>query len=579
MINQRNIEEHLFDYFEGNLSADEMQKVEAFIKENPEYQADFDAWEGAKVPQESFVYERMEELLKPEGGDGRALFGRWKTSLLLLMVGVGMSAGIYTILNHTEPKLIADLDEPSQLVQEQGELALSQVIPDSKEASERLNNSAEASERSKSLSKQPVHLSAEIVSASSKTKEVQENTSALGLSQSSGNRTVEQLAQNKTVSKPSKKAMAAHETSAALKSVQNSTRAAGLLGELETTSEKRKLKSEHLNGKIALVQLEVDKQVDLSSRPELGKGRNSLEKYDKNVVKFRNDKDPYVNVPGGTPLEFNGALAGSSEGVRVNYMYNVQWPELTDYYHTHKASVDGYVRALRGGVAVIAVSDVMGHNKVSDNSVAVVYSPKFVLGTNLTFEPFAKYSYSQKSISWNQIKTKEVIDPRFGLMNAYVEVVPENVSKSRAQYSNAGLGFVLNTSKLNFGFSYDGLLRPTYDFGGNSESMIVPAVLTAHVGGSVVPFKNLENFVLAPAIYFVKVGGFDNLWITNVIEYSKLFVGTSVSINSDAFFSLGYKNDYLKVSYNYGRTTAPVNATAHLSLHQLSASFVLKPKK
>ena len=572
MINQGNIEEYLFDYFEGNLDTDQRQQVEAFVKEHPEYQADFEAWEGAKVPQEAFVYERMDELLKPEGRDGRAMFGRWKTSLMLLLLGVGMSAGVYSILTpkaksravvaseesrgHSVPTAsvvspvgasTSDYIEDLEGISRAHVTATVDLLPD-------LQQSKVASSARKRSSEAQVNSKGETTSAS-QTTGVADGIPTASKGQSKVSTSGNQVHMDDLLSASNRK------------------------GIVNANTEESKLIASNLKGRVAVVELEIDKKVDLSSTPSLRKGRNSLEKYDKNVVKFQNNKDPYVNLPGGTAIEFNGALAGSVKGIRVNYLYNVQWPELTDYYHTHKVSVDGYVKALRGGVAVVAINDVMGHNKLSNSSLGVIYSPKFTLGTDLTFEPFAKYSYTRKSISWNQIKTQEVIDPRFGLMNAYVEEVPQNVAESKAQYSNAGVGFVLNTSKLYVGFSYDGLLRPTYDFGGNSEAIVVPAILTAHVGGSVVPFKNVENFVLAPAIYYVKMGGYDNLWITNVIEYAKIFIGTSVSINSDGFFSLGYKSDYLKVSYNYGRTTVPVNAGAHLSMHQLSASFILRPKK
>ena len=44
MIGRENIEEKIFQYFEGELSADESLELENFINNNPEYQIDFDSF-------------------------------------------------------------------------------------------------------------------------------------------------------------------------------------------------------------------------------------------------------------------------------------------------------------------------------------------------------------------------------------------------------------------------------------------------------------------------------------------------------------------------------------------------------
>mgnify|MGYP001170343429 CR=1 FL=1 len=66
MIGRENIEEKIFQYFEGDLPASESLELENFIKNNPEYQIDFDAWKNSVVQDDQLKYEHADELLVHE---------------------------------------------------------------------------------------------------------------------------------------------------------------------------------------------------------------------------------------------------------------------------------------------------------------------------------------------------------------------------------------------------------------------------------------------------------------------------------------------------------------------------------
>ena len=66
MIGKENIEEKIFEYFEGDLSAAEAQDLENFIQTNQEYQEDFDAWKNSSVEAEPIQFKHMEDLLVNE---------------------------------------------------------------------------------------------------------------------------------------------------------------------------------------------------------------------------------------------------------------------------------------------------------------------------------------------------------------------------------------------------------------------------------------------------------------------------------------------------------------------------------
>lgn len=85
VINENNIEKWMFDYFEGNLSLHEKIELEGFVKENPAYQADFDAWSQSYVQEESFAYAHTDKLIKKGFFEDKKLL-----ILFIALIGTGI---------------------------------------------------------------------------------------------------------------------------------------------------------------------------------------------------------------------------------------------------------------------------------------------------------------------------------------------------------------------------------------------------------------------------------------------------------------------------------------------------------
>ena len=92
MIGRENIEEKIFQYFEGELSANESLELESFIKNNPEYQVDFDAWENSVVQDENMKYKFADELLVNERFSPKVWF-KWASGGALFF-GIVFASGV-----------------------------------------------------------------------------------------------------------------------------------------------------------------------------------------------------------------------------------------------------------------------------------------------------------------------------------------------------------------------------------------------------------------------------------------------------------------------------------------------------
>jgi type IX secretion system PorP/SprF family membrane protein len=553
MISKNNIEEKLFDYFEGGLTSSEQTELNQFIEANPEFKVDFDAWGKSYLPQEEFVYDRADELLVNEKTGKSALFGRWKAGLLMLLVGTGLSFGLFQKINNGQDKRTAsaEVEKPQETSQEGSRTDKDDFNSESSNLTvDEGSDAASVINTGKFVSGNDAGA---VVSSSAMISGGQvSNVSQTGGSANVNSTSIQQVSGNRNV------ASSANTSSA---NTNNSTKLKKLLA--------KNSRYNHIE-----IGLETSSVNELLSTPRIKKARSKFEKYDKNELKFQNEKDPFFVIPNGMALGINPSFAGNGKGLRLNYNYNYQWPELNDNYNTHSLSLDTYVKSLHGGVGVILTSDVLGHNKFATKGAELIYSPKLTLFGTTTIEPSVKYGYFQKSVAWNQIKSDMLIDARTGALDVQLKSNDDQLSSSSSSYSNLGFGLLLNTSKLFVGFAYDHLLNANYNFNGLSETIYVPRKLTAHVGGSLVPVKNLDFLILSPSLHFIKVGGYDKVWLSNVVEISRLFLGTSYSFNNEYLFSFGYDNEVMRVSYSYGQTRSMLDQSSKkLSMHQVGLVF------
>ena len=570
MIEKSNIEEKLFDYFEGNLSNSEVSEVENFIQINQEFKSDFDAWKQSYLPIETFEYKHIDELLVKENSKS-ILFGKWKTGLAMFLISAGVSFGIYNSLhqnkqnnssgnsinNSIKTDSNVNPDQKSKkvvLTQEENNIKISSIINTNKSIKNNINATS-------------------ISESSLTTKKTKSNSETASVSNGNSNKNTNIVSKNKKQIQNSNTVTSNLNVGNTNQSINGSTLA-------ENNSE---IKNSDLNKNIRLtisIHKKAISKIENRSKPNLTKRKSKFEKYDKNILKFTNNKDPFLAIPSASPLDLNPSFAGNSKGIRLNYLYNNQWPELNDNenFLTQIVSADGYIKAIKGGVGVILMNDVMGHKKFSSQSVSFIYSPKFKLFGKTTIEPSLKYSYNKKSITWNQIKSNELIDPRNGMLDALLVNNPNEVASTVSKFSSFGTGLLLNTSKVYIGVSYDYWANPSYNLDGYSQKIDVPGKFSAQFGGSIIPIKN-KDFKLSPAVIYLKLGNWDNIWFSNTFEISKFFISTSMSANKDAMFSAGYSNDYLRLSYGYGLTKPITDPIEYLSSHQLSFRFNFIPVK
>lgn len=543
MIGKENIEEKIFEYFEGDLSASEAKDLESFIEANPEYQGDFDAWKKSSVESDPVEFKHMNDLLVEEKSSPKGWF-KWASGGAFMLLLSFASFGIFTKMNSTDATTVAVLNED--------------VNP--KEAKEILNSK----EVITSNSSRGVNATSDIIEA--------ENNIVTGSSSTSSSAT----------SDLNNSSLNGSDVNVQSNQIGNKK-----VTELSLPSTK-KSSGEVLNELFNKIGLEYAGNEACLADAELAGIYSEVFEYEnpnkkkKNIV-LLNLKDPYLNYNLGHTLEENASFAGNSDGIRAEFLYRTEWPNVTnESYESQIGSIDWYSKALKGGVGVMFNRDMIGHGKLGSLSASLLYSPKFILG-GVSVEPSVKYTFNQKSINWDQVKANDIKDPRNGVVYASIPLLPENVKTSEFIYHDFGFGLLVNAKKFYAGFQYDHVNNPTYKEDFFDQTIKIPGKYSFQVGTDIKK-NDKSDFTFSPSVNYVGYGNYKALWGNSQFSYKGFMAVAGAASNKDVMFSLGYANSTVRLVYGFGLSKPKYYSGLEMSdqyydSHQISLRINLKPNK
>lgn len=554
MIGKNNIEEKLFDYFEGDLNANEAKELENFVKNNPEYQVDFDAWKQSVVPAVSMQYQHADDLLVNEKSSPKGWL-RWASGGVLLC-----------LVSIASVSLVTKYDDSNGFV---GELKEDKINQKSKAKTDR--NSIESEVLAQSISDSESNLintnnSSSLVSSNS----IESNS--VEASAGSVNNNIIQGLEGETLNKN-------------LNSGSNP---------VLSNNDDQYASPKHNLIKDVLVKEALVEDFNISALKEgaysyllpfaMKKDKTPYENPNQPKFFVTNNKDPYLNYNLAHTLEENGGFAGNGgDGIRVEYLYRTEWPSVTtDNFSSQIISADGYVSALKGGLGFIINADRLGHGALNSTAFSLLYSPKFVLG-GVSFEPSIKNTIGQRKITWSQIQTNDIKDPRNGVLYGSVPFVPENIPATKLLSYDLGLGMLINAGKFFIGGQVDHINQFEVQHEVFNQSIKMPTKITAMAGTDIYKKKG-GKIAFSPSVNYIKFGNYNTIWMNTQLSYQGFFMAAGVATNEELMASLGYKNNLVRLTYGLGFSKPSefsglaVSGEFHES-HQLSLRVNLSPKR
>jgi len=560
MIGKENIEEKIFEYFEGDLSPKEASDLEIFIQDNPEYKEDFDAWRNSTVVAAPMTYKFSDELLVEESTSPKGWF-KWASGGAFLFLISFASVSLlnnYSDSNEKIAVLKGGIEELNSISQSESIITQSGIY----DVNLNLNTSKLENFISTAVNEDQI-----LIKKTFKSENLRPNINS-------------DLTSSKRLnSKNTKSELGAD---VLIRSIINN----------DQSNQDSRIKPLLNIDKFSTI-TEFNKIfVASKSRLELvTKGLFSLKefKYDyenPNQPKFfvTNFKDPYLNYSLAHLLEENGSFAGNgSHGLRAKMLYRTEWPNASEESVTSQIfSVDEYVSALKGGLGVFVNADRIGHGKFNSTAASIVYSPKLVV-KGISLEPSFKYTYNQKSISWNQVEENDVKDPRNGVLYASIPFSPDEILKSNFVHHDLGLGMLINAKKFFIGAQVDHLNKPSYTSSIFDQDITIPTKISAMCGTDIMKNKD-GKLIFSPSFNFVKFGNYSTLWTNAQVSYLGFLFAGGFATNEELMTSLGYGNKKVRLVYGLGFSkpsefSGLVVSGKYYESHQLSLTVNLQPKK
>lgn len=582
-----NIDKWLFEYVEGNLSPKQITQLEAFLLNNPEFEADLDAWQFAKVDASPVEFPGVI-------GQKRRAVPFWIPATLVLstvfiaggLTGAYLSkpasankkvriesvAGTnsHTIPNQTKsPNKLSGKSVLASVYNNQGNAIESDgyfigktptstlpkqttgsvssvskvkvVSPSSKpelEGENLLSFETESKQGSIDL------IESSFVKSQNETLEI-ESDQAINSEIENKAETVPNLAENVMTSKSEDGSENANSTVAS---------------EPKSKEPKNEIQTNRSNTAATMTRGErITSNYSNSFSSKVKFAMRKVVRMTENPIALTNSKDVYYHVPGMQTLNVNAATAGNLLRPRIQSVTRAQWTGHSNQQLSNELSFDTYVRSIRGGVGVQVNHSMYDLGSYNVGQVALTYSPKFTVSRNFSIEPAIRVKMGDKRLNAQNLVQGQIIELERGNEKIFFNETPQNLVKD-LWYKDIALALNTNTKWFSAGFQMDNLGRHENNIynslGQNDRSGIH---YTAHFSTDFVSRSKVFSF--SPYLMCQKVENLSEIWGGSVFRYNKLTFGGAFSSGGDYAASIGLKTKQFMLTYNADMTNSFLTGT------------------
>ncbi len=289
-------------------------------------------------------------------------------------------------------------------------------------------------------------------------------------------------------------------------------------------------------------------------------------------------QDPQFSQFYANRLYLNPAFAGADICPKFATSYRNQWPALGNTFVTHTASLDGYVRAVNGGVGLNIMSDKQGDGALNTTAIDAMYSYTVQVTNKFHLTGGFQTSYINRKLDWGNLVFPDMIDELYGIIYRTKENPPDDLSKGYFDFSAGALGFGKN---YYIGFAVHHLAQPQESFF-NSSSAILPRKYTVHFGAKI-PLNHRKykrgELSISPNFMYQRQQDFEQInygiYVSRHAVTFGMWMRQNFDFHYDSFIMLiGFVQDQLKISYSYDLTISKL-AKETLGGHEVTLSYQL----
>jgi len=558
-IDKHNAEEWFFDYFEGNLSHDEQLAVQAFVAANPEFHADFKAWESSFVQVEEQDYPLAAELLASERG---AIWMKWAMGFFLL-AGTALSLSMITNGISSKDKFISDHGAHAPML----------VVRNQKNGSTTIGSHSSPA------------------SSATTSSNSQQSSMRNAFTNSSARSTAE--------------ASTSHHTADAASAIFNTNEAetvewTGVIpqhpyGGRGSMRNPANLALEDAIGKFQPEQKNNMKRQsgDLDDRFENrvyhGDQKSALQKlHDKLSKAFQqplgltNLHDPQFGIDlYPNMLAANPAFAGNLEHSRAQFGVRSLRTALEPTNMQGHFAVDGFIPKIKTGIGFTAEYSGIMNGTIQQVRTSIIVSPKIQLRRDMTLAPAIAYSLGTVHTGWNRISNPMSFETD---RNVVVPVNPHMLDTTKHmtwQHDISG-GVLFNSKRFHAGASFRNIGRPALthmrtELITQNESTRLPVEFTVHVGTDY-RFHANHQVVLSPYALMVHRGGRTETFAGSFVRLHKFVAGANLSTALNTNLQIGFEARNTRLLYTFDHSDSQLFAKKYSS-HALTLRIIMGVKR
>lgn len=522
--NFENIDRWLFDYSEGNLTAEQMEQLRLFVFLHPELDIELDSWQSARVEKEKFVYPHTDSLVQPAPSFAFPVSIALTAAALLLLFLVPISDDTSTLIaeqgQQEESKKIESLNKRLS--------ELEQTIEDLNETNSRLSNQLAAAQGDKD------RLSSQVRSANTLLTD-SELAVLISPSENSSRVSTELNVQDLSNSMVNAEEQSVLETNP-LETIEYDDQQGEELG---TVYAKSVSKSEY----------------NKSFSARMKQYARALQRMMDNPIALKNSRDPHFLIPGAQVQDVNFSAVGTLLSTRAQALSRAQWLGSEQEQFVNKVAIDGYSYAMRGGLGAQLSHSSFHNGGIQQGEIALTYAPKISVNRHFSVEPSMRFKMGAKMLDYNRVSQLQEVEFTPGQAHNFYGEGQTPIGK-QLWYKDLGAGLMVNTKWFFAGANIDNIFRHQDKMYSNDQNSDRRSTMNVTLSAGTDWENTKKTMTLSPYVVYNSNEGQNKVWAGANYRVGSFMVGASVSSAKEPMASIGLKMNYfsLHLMSDYSRS-------------------------
>ena len=517
-----NIDRWLFDYTEGNLSAEQEQQLELFLMNHPDIETDMDAWEMSKVDVAPMVFQHKELLYKKRS---------YKPALALLSLLILFTTGI-SLFYSNQQKETHKQSMNAQSGKKQTERTHQKIA----------NPTIKRTESDQSISSvNGPSLSTPQLTVSTPYEATRKTTDHLSLNASTDQGSLSRVeVTNESTHSVTEEASDFKLSNSNVpistmefERINLHTLKGMIIGGYRTDfkNEELSLHAELDAAVISLGNINLFKKIDQLLSKDIGLSNNQSYDY---------------TMPGQSNLDLNFSSVGTTSQTRFQMISSIRSLENPAQFKlNNQLSLDAYSRNMRSGFGIQANYDDFSTGLIRNGNVALIFSPKIALSRKISLEPAVRFKMGTHTLNEQKMVNESSVEYNSGQVNQ-CQFDPNLAIGRTLWYRDLDAGLTIHTPLFFLSGQITNIFKHNENiFSNNGETLAASRNVNLITGTQYI--SRNEKLIFAPYAIYQHSNYQQQLFGGFTFKAGKAQLGLSYGNLNTGSVSLGYVGKNLSV--------------------------------